>query len=535
MKRKILALFLALAASLSLFAFPAGAAEPKLNKTSRTLVPGETYSLKLNGAPASVSWSSSDKAVVTVSSGGKITAAAAGKASVTAKSGGKSYKCEVTVQRNRVKRAKSTINTGEKLKCELLGKNAEKVTWSSADAKIASVNSKGEVTGKSAGKTKITAAFGTRTRSFTVTVRKANSADTLRGAYGPVFGYVGTAAYTSGREAVGSLNDAGALKFIKKHYNSITAENEMKPDHVLGAALITVDEAKKKGYVIPDGFKETRVPEINFGKIDNFLKIAYENGLAVRYHTLVWHSQTPDRFFKVDYAGSGSYVSEAVMDKRMEMYIKTVIKHVYESPYGDVVYAWDVVNEHLNNNGQGGWQRIYGDASYVAKAFKYAHEELVKQKKRDDVSLFYNDFNTYEKTAAIIALINEVNKKGKYCDGVGMQSHLDAGYPSISKIGFAVDAFAKEGYEIQITELDVTLNGQWSSPPPESEADQAKYYGDLFKMLAEKKKGGANITGVTFWGLYDGVSWRGKYEPLLFTGLDKPKKDALDAVLKAAG
>ncbi|MDR0197469.1 MAG: endo-1,4-beta-xylanase [Oscillospiraceae bacterium] len=539
MKRRILSLGTAFALALTaaaFFAVSAAAAQPKLNKTSRTLVPGETYALKLSNAAASVTWSSSDSKVATVSKTGKVTAAANGKAVITAKSGGKSYKCAITVQRNRVKYAKSTIETGETLSCALLGKNTEKVKWSSADTKIASVSSKGVVTGKSAGKTKITVSFGTRTRSFTVTVKKAAkaSASTLKGAYASIFGYVGTAAYTSGREAVSSLKNADALKSVKKHYNSITAENEMKPQALLSSVRITAAEAKKNGYVIPDGFKETHVPTINFGKIDDFLKIAADNNLSVRFHTLVWHSQTPDWFFKADYNNSGSYVSKAVMDKRMEMYIKTVIRHVYEGPYGDTVYAWDVVNEHLHNNGQGGWQKIYGDASYVASAFKYAHEELVSLKKRDTVSLFYNDYNTYEKTAAIISLIGEINKKGKYCDGVGMQSHLDVGYPSVSKIGSTIDAFAKEGYEIQITELDVTLNGAYYSGPKKSEADFAKYYGDLFKMLVEKKKGGANITGVTFWGIHDGVSWRGTYKPLLFSAPDKPKKDAFDAVINAA-
>ncbi|MDR0197468.1 MAG: cellulase family glycosylhydrolase [Oscillospiraceae bacterium] len=172
MKRRLLSLFLALAAA-ALFAVPA-AAQPKLNKTSRTLVPGETYALKLSDAEASVTWSSSDSKVAAVSkTTGKVTAAANGKAVITAKSGGKSYKCAVTVQRNRIKYAKSAIEIGETLSCALLGKNTEKVKWSSADTKIASVSSKGVVTGKSAGKTKITASFGTRTRSFTVTVKKA--------------------------------------------------------------------------------------------------------------------------------------------------------------------------------------------------------------------------------------------------------------------------------------------------------------------------------------------------------------------------
>jgi endo-1,4-beta-xylanase len=114
-----------------------------------------------------------------------------------------------------------------------------------------------------------------------------------------------------------------------------------------------------------------------------------------------------------------------------------------------------------------------------------------------------------------------------------MQMHIDASYPSVANIGKTIDTFKDPGFEIYITELDVTLNGQWSSGG-KTAANQAKYYGDLFKMLVGKKKAGANIKGVTFWGLHDGVSWRGKYTPLLYSDVNKPKTAALDAVIAAA-
>ena len=56
-------------------------------------------------------------------------------------------------------------------------------------------------------------------------------------------------------------------------------------------------------------------------------------------------------------------------------------------------------------------------------------------------------------------MINYINEEKKICDGVGMQSHLDVDYPTPGmngKIASTIDAFAAQGYEIQITELDVT-------------------------------------------------------------------------------
>lgn len=62
--------------------------------------------------------------------------------------------------------------------------------------------------------------------------------------------------------------------------------------------------------------------------------------------------------------------------------------------------------------------------------------------------------------------------------------------------------------------------------------EQANYYYSIIKMLKQKKQGGANITGVTFWGLSDQVSWRASGQPLLFSQLGV-KKATYDAVINA--
>lgn len=73
-----------------------------LNKTSLSLKEGETATLKATVKPddatdKTVTWSSSDESVATVSSGGVVTAVAKGTAEVTAAAGGKSSTCTVTV------------------------------------------------------------------------------------------------------------------------------------------------------------------------------------------------------------------------------------------------------------------------------------------------------------------------------------------------------------------------------------------------------------------------------------------------------
>ena len=97
------------------------------------------------------------------------------------------------------------------------------------------------------------------------------------------------------------LNDNNTLNHVKSEYNSITLENEMKPDYLLnswGANLISVQEAKNRGYYIPESYTDSNVPSINFSTVDSVMKKCYENGLGMRAHTLVWHSQMPEWFYR---------------------------------------------------------------------------------------------------------------------------------------------------------------------------------------------------------------------------------------------
>jgi endo-1,4-beta-xylanase len=354
----------------------------------------------------------------------------------------------------------------------------------------------------------------------------------LLNTYGKVFGKVGNILNGS------QLSDSNAIKSIKKEYNSLTAENEMKPDAILGSSAntISLSQAKALGYYIPDNYPESTVPKLNFTTVDNMLKFAYDNGLSMRGHTLVWHSQTPDWYFRTGYNGNGGYVTPAVMDKRMEFYIKTVMGHVFSSKYGSVIYAWDVANEYLHaapaeSPKATGWQKIYGNLGtkpgFIKQAFQYAYDTLAYYKLTDKVKLFYNDYNEYMEVNDIIKLISYINSDKKVCAGIGMQSHLSTNFPSVAYYKSALDAFAKAGFEIQITELDVGCT---------SLSEQAKYYYDLMSAILSSKKSGANITALVWWGLSDDHSWRRNdptyIRPLLYSNYSTPK-EAYNSVLKA--
>ena len=304
-----------------------------------------------------------------------------------------------------------------------------------------------------------------------------------------------------------NLASPSFMDLVEKHFNeSITFGNELKPDYVLDQAA-----SQASG--------DNTNPQVNFSQADALLKYCGKNKIPVRGHTLVWHSQTPDWFFKENFSDDGDWVDKDTMLKRMENYIKNVMEGL-ATQYPDVeFYAWDVVNEAWLDDGNprkagssksedsnsSAWVRIFGDNSFIEYAFQYARKYAPKNCK-----LYYNDFNEYMpgKTTAIYNMAMELKEKG-LIDGIGMQSHLDVGFPTASTYRKAIDKFASTGLDIQVTELDITTSDT-------SEAGlekQAQLYSDIFDIYTDYAD---SISAVVVWGVTDDQSWRATRVPLLF-------------------
>lgn len=339
----------------------------------------------------------------------------------------------------------------------------------------------------------------------------SSSPTTLRDAYDGIF-YIGVA-------LPGSL--IGNAKFngvITDNFNSITCENETKPDFVLDAA------ASRAG--LPDTYTS---PRFNFAQAKKAADYAVKNNMKMRLHPLVWHAQTPAWFFTEDYTDGGALVSRDVMLARMESYIKTVLEY-FKDNYPGLIYAVDVVNEAFDTgvgdaNGirmqENRWYDTVGP-DYVYYAFKYAREYAA-----EDMKLFYNDYACMWKTDLMINNLAQIKDEG-LIDGIGMQSHL-AATDSVTQFLRAAEKFCGAGYELQLTELDVGVKSD-----SESEfKTQGKFYGDLMSGLIKLIKKGANITSVTVWGISDGNTWRAGEYPLLFNA-DLTPKPAYEQFLAAS-
>ncbi|NLM96497.1 MAG: endo-1,4-beta-xylanase [Halanaerobiaceae bacterium] len=298
-----------------------------------------------------------------------------------------------------------------------------------------------------------------------------------------------------------SLKTHGEL--LKKHFNSVTAENDMKP-----ASIISEKN------------------EFSFENADSIIDFAEKNNMVVRGHTIVWHNQTPEHFFLDE---GGKVVSAELLMNRLKLYMERVFEH-----FKGKVYCWDLVNEAVDGESseffrKTKWLEILGE-DYIHQVFRLAREIA------PELSFFYNDYDAVipEKRDKIYNLLKGMLDRGIPLDGLGIQAHwniVDFEYDDIRR---ALDKYAGLKLDIHITELDVSVysrkekNLKLEEPTVEMISKQAEFYGKIFEVFREYKD---IISSVTLWGIADDYSWldyffgiKRKTWPLLFDEDHQPKE-----------
>ncbi|MDR0464464.1 MAG: endo-1,4-beta-xylanase [Treponema sp.] len=301
--------------------------------------------------------------------------------------------------------------------------------------------------------------------------------------------------------------DGDNFSLLKKHFNSVTCENDMKPERLA--------PANKGG-------------EYRWTEADRMVNKSRENGMQVHGHVLVWHSQSRAWFT----AGTPEEARENMIN-----HINSVLNH-----FKGRVVSWDVVNEAMGDNitdpsdwrsclrTNSGWYRTLGP-DFIELAFRTAREA------DPNIILYYNDYglNNRNKAAAVRNMVKEINDKYKaegntrnLIDGIGMQGHYGL-WLNVNDVRSSLELFKGIGVEISITELDVesrqTNSSEWgvnrNSVMPEQQAQaQANLYAALFRLFREYRD---QIVRVTFWGMDDKNSWKSVGNPCLFDGDMKPK------------
>lgn len=149
-----------------------------LSSSSLSMVAGESETLRAITSPSgsSVTWSSNNTGVATVSSSGRVTAVGSGTANITAEitANGQSYTdtCRVTVEEPSVRLSSSSLsmNVGdtETLSASVTP-NGSSISWSSSDTSVATVSSNGRVTAVGGGTASITASITVGGKSYSDT------------------------------------------------------------------------------------------------------------------------------------------------------------------------------------------------------------------------------------------------------------------------------------------------------------------------------------------------------------------------------
>ena len=306
---------------------------------------------------------------------------------------------------------------------------------------------------------------------------------------------------------------------VAKHFNLVVAENDTKMGNI---------------YTAPDTF--------NFSAADKFIKMAKANGQAIRWHTLVWHNQSPHWIFNKPECFDADYSDETkatkeMLEERLKNYIFTV-----GARYKDDICSVDVVNECISDKNfmlrdledRSKWFDILGP-DYIDKAFFWAKEAFPNS------SLVINDYNLEtmpQKRQGMYDLVKGMLARGVPVDTVGLQMHINMENPPVSEIEKTIELFGSLGLNVIVTEMDVSVYkdfqpGRESEPRKEYTKElmeqQAERYAQIFECFKKEAKAGI-LKDVVLWGITDRFSWKNDFPvpgrtdaPLLFDVNGEPK------------
>jgi len=240
----------------------------------------------------------------------------------------------------------------------------------------------------------------------------------------------------------------------------------------------------------------------DFREGDEVVRFAQAHNMKVRGHCLVWDHDNPDWL-------AHGHFTPVQLSEMLQQHIATVMKR-----YAGRVFAWDVVNEALDENGRpkdSPWYNQPGigfageGTAYVEKAFRWAREA------DPQALLFYND-NGGEglgpKSDAIYAIVKDFKHRGVPIDGVGLQMHIPQLDTDIPAITTNIARLTALGVQVHITELDISLALDSNGLPHDYDLmRQAAIYREVIHACLQSP----GCTAIQTWGFTDKYSWIGSH------------------------
>lgn len=265
------------------------------------------------------------------------------------------------------------------------------------------------------------------------------------------------------------VSDSKYRAILSREFSSLTPENAMKW-----------------------GVVEAQRGQVHRTGADRLAQFARQNKQEVFGHTLVWHRQLPSWLTSGD-------LSASELNTLLHKRITEEVTH-----FRDVTWAWDVVNEVLDEDGDlrrsMWWEELGPD--YIADAFRWARAA------DPDAKLFINDYNIEginRKSNGLYRLVRDLLDAGVPIDGVGFQAHWRTNQPPQSFVK-NLRRFTDLGLDVAITELDVRVK------LPASGTDlvkQADIYGQATKACLAVPR----CVALTIWSFTDSYSWVPGFHP----------------------
>lgn len=338
------------------------------------------------------------------------------------------------------------------------------------------------------------------------------------------------------------ISDDTLMELVEKHFNAVTFGNELKPDALFN---YQIDGNSVPTKTITFEGEELQVPVVNdagdsldFSRADAMADkiLAWNNAhpdqkIRIRGHVLVWHSQTQEWFFHENYDITKPYVNKETMNRRLEWFISSVFDHYFgeaaNGKYDGLFYGWDVVNEavigntyrtdkvsaaeslsEIRHGNNSSWWHVYESNEFIINAFKYANKYAPA-----NVELYYNDFGETDNTKCegIVKLINDVKSaEGTRLDALGMQAHYNVDGFSAAQFKSVAKKYAQAAGKVQLTELDFKASSTYDGTAATKESEYTKMaycHKNLYEAIKALKAEGANVSGITVWGVIEPNSW----------------------------
>lgn len=338
------------------------------------------------------------------------------------------------------------------------------------------------------------------------------------------------------------ISDDTLMELVEKHFNAVTFGNELKPDALFN---YQIDGNSVRTKTITFKGEELQVPVVNdagdsldFSRADamadkilEWNKVHPDQKIRIRGHVLVWHSQTQEWFFHENYDITQPYVNKETMNRRLEWFISSVFGHYFgtdaNGKYDGLFYGWDVVNEavigntyrtdkvsaaeslsEIRHGNNSSWWHVYESNEFIINAFKYANHYAPA-----NVELYYNDFGETDNTKCegIVKLINDVKSaEGTRLDAFGMQAHYNVDGFSAAQFKSVAKKYAQAAGKVQLTELDFKASSTYDGTAATKESEYTKMaycHKNLYEAIKALKAEGANVSGITVWGVIEPNSW----------------------------